>query len=61
MQVEMIHSLPAIRAGVDYNAITLAEALGARDLRRRRNKVTQQRLVSFIHFSERDDMFPRDN
>ena len=61
MQMNMIHSLPAIRASVDNNAIAFAESLGARDLCRHRSKVTEQRLVCFIHIGERGDMLPRHN
>jgi hypothetical protein len=61
VDVQMVHGLAAIRPVVYHHAIALGEHLGAGNLRRNPQQVTEQWTVAFCSFGQRDDVFARRN
>ena len=57
VNVEMIDGLAAVLAGVDHHPIALGEALGAGDLGRGPQQVSEQRAVTLHALGQRGDMF----
>jgi hypothetical protein len=61
MQVQMIHRLPAILAGVNHDAVALGESFGAGKIRSDAEQVPQQCRMLFARRSERPQVLARDN
>jgi hypothetical protein len=59
VEVEMIHGLAAILAGIDHHAVAVGEAFVAGDPRRGPQQVAEQRAVPFGAVSQRRNMFAR--
>lgn len=59
MDMDMIHTLARVAAGVDHRPIAVDEALGARDLGRGPQQVAQQCGMLFAGFGERSDVLAR--
>ena len=59
VDVEMIHGLAAVLAGVDHHAVALGQALLAGDLGGGPQQVAEQRAVALIGIGQRGDVFAR--
>jgi len=59
VDVEMIHGLAAVLAGVDYHAVAVGEAFVAGDPRRGPQQVAEQRAVPFGAVGQRRNVFAR--
>jgi hypothetical protein len=53
----MIDGLTAVSSGADNDAISIGEALGARNFGRNPEQMAQQRLIVLLRRSERSDVF----
>ncbi len=56
VQVEMVHGLAAFRACIHNDAVTAVKVLGAGDLRRHPEQVTEQRAIALIGIAHGADV-----
>jgi hypothetical protein len=59
VDVEMIHGLAAVLAGVDHHAVAPKEAFVTGDLRRGPQQVAEQRAIPFNAVGQRLNVFTR--